>query len=467
MTAKKQRSDIFFVSITIITVITTLFLLASQYYLYSILPVTSLVLLAFFSKFPNLALYIVIFLIPFGSYRTLGNVKVIWLLSLWLLIVMFCKLLFASKAHEKLHSNLWQLIFYYILINFLSTIFSEYKDASLVNFAKLIAAYLFVALNLFFLTDKKIFFSVLPKIIVTSISISAFLAVASHYLNLSLFREAGGNTDFQRGTGGTTDPNSLALMLTFSLPFIVNWLKSSRHTFTKVICSALIILNIFALSTTYSRSGLLMMVLVLAALFYYYYVRTLSAKSWGFLLVGLTAISIVFFIAIGTNETFSKRFSGIGLTNQDRSVERRLSYITVSWESFQNSPLIGQGTGTFIEIYGKSRYALAYQHSSEGLKRYAHNTYLEILVGTGLLGFIAYLLVLLKVSKNFYVAIQNFAQQNETEYIGLTWAYFFAFLAASLFLFMFSEIYHKYILLSIAASQIALTLSQSSRINHE
>lgn len=64
----------------------------------------------------------------------------------------------------------------------------------------------------------------------------------------------------------------------------------------------------------------------------------------------------------------------------DSSSEKRLALIHYGWESFKEHPFFGRGISTFIS---ETRQAL-------GFRAYSHNNYLELLVGVGIVGALAY-----------------------------------------------------------------------------
>jgi O-antigen ligase len=71
-------------------------------------------------------------------------------------------------------------------------------------------------------------------------------------------------------------------------------------------------------------------------------------------------------------------------TSQDWSVYTRMLALQTAWELFLDHPLIGVGLGNFL---GASAYRLF-------VRIVVHNTYLEILVGTGIAGLCVFLAML-------------------------------------------------------------------------
>lgn len=438
----------------------TLVLLVSPYYQFAVLPVFLLISLVLFTIYPEAGLYVVIFLIPFGAYRALGNVKIIWGLSLWLLIVMSGKLLFQPEYRKRLQLNSFPWLMLFLATSISATLLSEYKEVAIENLFKLLAAYLFMALNLFFFAEKKAFFTILPKIIIFSISIGASLSVLSHFTGLQLFEESNVET-FKRAVGGTKDPNTLALIILFGLPFIFYWMHNTQSILNKIIAIVFIIVNMIAMYISYSRSGFLAMSLLLAVLFYYYFLRNMKANVIGIILVIVPLIMGVIGYQINSDSMYVERLKNITDTRDDKSIGRRYSYILVAKDAIQEAPFIGHGLGAFSEIYGKTNYTLEYAREGSSLKRYAHNTYLEIAVGTGMIGLILFVSIILKTIKSFRRAMQNFVIHQQIEEANLVCAYLISFISICLYLGLYSDVYQKYLLLGIPLAQIALNFSQN------
>ena len=209
------------------------------------------------------------------------------------------------------------------------------------------------------------------------------------------------------------------------------------------------------------------MILMLVFLSYYHYIRHINAKSLGFMAAIVILVLVTAYSLVKTDELYSKRLQNITNTTQDNAVGRRITYLIVGWREFIKAPFLGHGTGTFRELYSKTIYAAKYARKGHTLRRYAHNTYLEILIGTGITGLIIFLLVLRRAFKNFWVAAKVFIQNNQKNETEIIYAYIFSFASVSLYLLIFSDIYHKYMLLSIALSQIALRLSQQEKIENK
>jgi O-antigen ligase len=75
------------------------------------------------------------------------------------------------------------------------------------------------------------------------------------------------------------------------------------------------------------------------------------------------------------------------------STERRLSYYAYGVNLFLENPFLGSGLGGFTAQYHRSIYRFWLNQGD--VLRVAHNMYLEIGIGAGLLGLIPFLMILL------------------------------------------------------------------------
>ena len=178
--------------------------------------------------------------------------------------------------------------------------------------------------------------------------------------------------------------------------------------------------------------------------------------------LGLILASAVIALAIASAvvpDSFWRRQKSI-IAEQDRAIIRRASYILASWRFIKEDPFLGSGPGTFRDKYSRSSYAQKLVSQKKDKRRFAHNTYLEVLIGTGLIGFGLFLGLLLQGLKNFSKAKKRLMADRQEENAYLVGSYRLAYISLMVYLTMFSEPYHKYLLLSLPLSQVALNLSK-------
>jgi len=450
-TKKNTLQFVFF----FLVIIVSAFLLTTPYYMLSMLPGLALIFMFVIMRFPYFGFYAIIFLIPFGAYRGLGGqfgfVRLHWIIAACLILLIFFKQLFKKGIPGDVRSNLWPLLCVFFVVNLISALLSSYMETSFKDVALLVVSCCFISLNLIFISQNG-FRKTLPSVLIWSVTIGSFLAVIGNEFELSFFTSAVGSA---RGVGGSTDPNNMSLMIIFILPLLVYRFLYEQRIRSRVLAAVLIFINLFALVITYSRGGALILVLTVFLIFIEH-VRKIKPKHLGIIIAFLSFVLVVTLLAV-PGDYWQRQKS---LTEwQDAPLKRRTSYLYAGFDIFKRDPLLGAGPGAFRYIYAQTDYARKFERKGKPLLRYAHNTYLEILAGTGLVGLFLFLAVLFVACKNFNKAKKNFFNRNDQQMAALVGTYRVSYLSLLLYLFIFSDIYHKYLLLSLPLSQVALNLS--------
>jgi O-antigen ligase len=148
-------------------------------------------------------------------------------------------------------------------------------------------------------------------------------------------------------------------------------------------------------------------------------------------------------------------------STRDASTQRRISYQVLGMRLFLQNPLTGIGLGNFGSAYDRSEFRWSSEQTETGQRsRVAHNMYLEILVGTGLIGMLPFVGLLYLTIRDYARTYRRLAPETPLRLMsqGLL-AGFCALLVASLFL---SAQYGKYLWLLLALAPVTLRLAQSS-----
>jgi O-antigen ligase len=135
----------------------------------------------------------------------------------------------------------------------------------------------------------------------------------------------------------------------------------------------------------------------------------------------------------------------------DVSLLRRASYVLVAKNAVKENPFIGTGPGTFPLIYQYSTFASAFAEDSSGYARSAHNTYLEVVVGTGILGLGVFFIIIIWAFIHLYRIHKHLKNDDVIQAAlvrSIAWS-LVAFLTALMFS---SQLYHKYIWLLLGLS---------------
>jgi O-antigen ligase len=189
----------------------------------------------------------------------------------------------------------------------------------------------------------------------------------------------GGGLNLIRFAGAHENPNRAAAIMCSALPlglFAVKHCGSRVLRAGYVVAIVALIVGIF---WTLSRSVVIPFAVVLAAVA----VRELrSRRSW-VMLLALIALGILLAPRYYWERVFGLR-EAFQTTSLDWSVYLRLLALHTAWELFLENPLTGVGLGNFIVAASSKVF----------VRMVVHNSYLEVLVGTGVFGLAAFLAVL-------------------------------------------------------------------------
>ena len=214
--------------------------------------------------------------------------------------------------------------------------------------------------------------------------------------------------DVGRLSGGISDPNELAAILTPAIAIAAFLIPTTREPLMRWLLLSLVLVIGLALFFTQSRGGLLALAVVFVAtpiLAGPVRLRSLVV------ILALAALGVGYFTLVAPPEAIQHvtRFSvGSGTGRED--------LWKVSIEMFNDHPIAGVGTGNFQVI--EPRYAL----QDINLRRpdlvvdtpkVAHNTYLHVLTELGVVGFAAFAAMLLGSVLIAWNSIKSFARRGE------------------------------------------------------
>jgi len=431
-------------------------IMTTDYYLLAVLPAVAAIAGVIFFLHPLYFYYIILILIPYGQYRF----KMDWVITLGLVIVLFIYSLSNKNEYFLKRRSLFPYVAIFFTYFILSGLFSPYRDITVINIVFLTFSLLFYFYTIHFVTDKKQFTDTIPKLIVWSVSICSFAAVLGYFFNVSYFAESvdGG---FKRGIGTTRDPNSLALLIIFTIPLVIYLILRTKTRWAKMIYILFFFVNLLAMQTTFSRSGALAVCIVLVFVFGKK-IKNIVVRQLG-LIISFSLLSLVLLLLF-VPPSYWERQKSLG-DSGDKAVGRRMSYLIVGWESIKEHPLLGTGPGSFPEIYALSSYAQKFSKKDQSNKRFAHNSYMEIAVGTGVVGFAFFVAILIKTFVNFYTSHKRAMASANLELAVIIEAYRNSYAGLLLYLATISNPYHKFLMLSFAISEIAVLLTQKKDNN--
>ncbi|MFW5893646.1 MAG: O-antigen ligase family protein [Verrucomicrobiota bacterium] len=409
------------------------------------------------AKLPQLLYYAVIFSIPFFRFRQISGaapfLKVDWLLVMALAAIVAPYLFIRKSVPRSFASNIWPWFALFFIVNLSSSLLSPYPNAAFSGIVLLLIDFAFISINLL-MVDRRGFRTIMPLVLAIAVTLNAVLACLGYFLNVAYFRAGG------RGIGGTIGANNAAVMGIFVLPLIMHWIWNSRKTAVTNVAIVALVINILGIISTESRAGFLNMMLILALSLYTERHR-FHPRFLGIVMAGAGIIVMVAILAV-PEQYIARQSTILEGTQADVSTQRRAAYIDVGIRSFLHHPIIGTGTQTFSQVWVNSQEALRFKREERG----AHNTYIEVAVGSGLLGLAFFGMLLLQCLMNYTKAVHLYREADDAENMSLAKAYRLSFVSVLIYFLFKSGLDHKMFLLAIPLSQTALNLARQDTLQN-
>lgn len=206
------------------------------------------------------------------------------------------------------------------------------------------------------------------------------------------------NGIYPRITVTFTDPNILSEYLLTSIPILLLFIFYKKYIFTKRKTWIILITSIVALLCTFSRGGMISAYVIIFVLSF------CSKKKYAiyqFIIIGGGLI-------IFRESAFLERLFEVG---QDYSSLARLEIYENAARMFMDNPILGVGLNNFSVVY--SSYLI---EELEKIIPFAHNIYVEVLVETGIVGFCAFMSMII-VSILGYIKTLKYCKGNPEDKI--------------------------------------------------
>ena len=234
-----------------------------------------------------------------------------------------------------------------------------------------------------------------------------------------------------RFTGGGGDPNVQAAGFVAAMFLIIGLLGLYRRRAPRVLLISSFVLVTVGFLATESRGGLIALVVgVTVALF-------IAPRHRG-RIVALAAVMLAAILGLGAAQPGAiARITDLGGGSSGRSDLWR-----VGWQVFTSHPLAGVGIGNFQVV--ESHYTLRPGAISRigylvDVPHLVHNTYLQLLAETGVIGLALYLLVLVFCVRSTWSAIQRFESIGRRREADLARAVLMGVVGMSVALFFISD----------------------------
>ncbi len=188
-------------------------------------------------------------------------------------------------------------------------------------------------------------------------------------------REAG---ELRRFAAVESDPNNLAMTLALAMPMAWYLGMTSRSALLRWVCRAYLIVGFVAVALTGSRGGMVATIVALMIV-----PLTMTKLSPGRLAAAMIVVVVAGAVAVAyVPDRIVQRLATTGTEVEDLTLGGRFQLWTAGAKAFAARPLIGYGTGGW-------RNAVSPWLGPD--PQVAHNSYLSVLVETGLVGLLFYM----------------------------------------------------------------------------
>jgi O-antigen ligase len=330
---------------------------------------------------PRYAYFIFLAFLPAEGFEAIPGVTHVKIVGILLSLGIALRVLMKKESFPKDNLIIYFLAFF--IGGLASLFFAADIGVSIKIYITYVSLFVFYMLSRYFIRNLKDI-----EISLNVLIISNLIMVAGVYF--LIYGETVSPTE--RLSGGMGDPNEYASFVLVLLPMTI-YLAFKNRGLKKVLywacCGFLFLLTVFS----FSRGGVLGLLGLSITLIFYYGRTKIKQLVIMFALIGMISVLLV-------PDDFWQRSSTIINPEKEKtiyrgeSIEARLANYQAAIRMFGDNPVAG--VGIYNYQFGSAKYG--------GFPNLVvHNTYLEILSGEGLAGFIPFLLILVISWKNLRV----------------------------------------------------------------
>ncbi len=368
--------------------------------------------------------------------------------GLSLALILMLQLAIHQLPSERLRSNLWRYLVWFMLLYLLSLLNTDDMGMSLGHLREMSVGLILFVITL--LIGRDLNLELFAKLVTLSVTMTCILAMLS-----SKYQDQG------RAAGLLEDPNAFAMLIAFAVPMALLLVIRSPNLLHRLFWGGCCLLLLGGMTKTESRSGLvvLFLSLVIGAWHYRVELKRIRPRHLGFAMLGMAIVIPLGIYAmppgyVARIQTLS--ILSAGAKSQDESLGRRASYIVVGSQMIRENPLLGTGPGTFPMHYATTGYAKVFSANRKvgDLFRRAHNTYLEIFSELGIPAGLLFVDMLALGLYNMVRARRAWMQRNNRVQADLLTHLSISFLSLTLFLMFLSAPNQKYVWIMLALSSV-------------
>ncbi len=346
--------------------------------LFALLLVLALPIGLLLASRPDIGLLLVIFIIPlenfhrvFGLPASLSVVKLLSLVVFGAAIVHFC--VFRKLDRLVLAPQNW-LILLFLAATVVSNFVAIDPMTTLSQTIKMVRVLSLYVMTINIVRTPTDLRRVVWAMIISGLICTLYGIYTYHFNPAELDPEG-------RISGTMDGSNGFAAAMVALVPLVLYLLIGERHVGRRVLLALTAAALLYGILLSGSRGGLLALVFAMGL-----FVIRQKHK-----LVILVLVLALVPVLLAVMPVHLKERVGLVPTKYDTtdfSAERRQTYLELGLQHFWQHPVTGMGLDGFSEAYARSQYRFMQETQT---KRVAHNMYVDIAVGTGLIGLIPFL----------------------------------------------------------------------------
>lgn len=305
----------------------------------------------------------------------------------------------------KLDITLLDIAFFFLGLGELTTsLFSGYtQTGSNTSFNIYIILILYIAYrSLFKIKKKRMLFLTVLFFLSIIIAVITMVSFGFHFSNLleENIKEFNNFKNLYNPLGIWN--NLWACILLFLLVFTTLFVLYQKHRKFKILGLFILLLLVFGIVVSFSR-GVYLSVLCFIASFNLITLVFKQLKAKQLITVNLMALTILFLSASVVSDSVLTTLSFNKTTSQQRSTSGRVDRWTHALQLIEDNPITGWGNGNFILATDKKPYLSEDAVFSSTID----NTYVQILIEKGILGFVTYLCLFAICTIIVYKSLKN------------------------------------------------------------
>ena len=346
----------------------------------------------FFEPKLALALWVLLAFTDLSNFLGIHLYRIVLPLTLFVFLL---RLLLVNKEISFVSSSLNSYIFGLVGISIFSCLFAKDIALSLRSFLAFLQAFFtFFFISNMVDSDKLLWRLIYGIYFIVLIVLTYWLLQFSRSFNFTTMIFSG---VMERAASTETDPNVWAMVLVGILPLTIVFFKKNNTWFLKILFAIFGLIFTVGTLLTMSRAGIIALGIIVFLIF----IRNVKFKLLGVILFTLFITGLIIVLPSYLRFRYGTIFFG-GL-GRDYSFWLRFTLLKAGIDVFLKHPFTGVGLGNFIAH--ATKYTL--------VPKVVHNSYLEIATGTGIIGLVLFLTILIKATLTFSRVQPHFRKRKQ------------------------------------------------------